>query len=248
MINSDASGIVYHAICGPERWEAGLVHYVPYVGAEYFEGLTDGLRVLLVGESHYEKEGVSPEESRLHTVRNFSQFADSGVDLSGDTTFFRRVGQLPALNDNPGREQVAEVWRRIAFTNFVQGSVGARASDRPRSRHWRTGEPALREILNRLAPDAVLLISKTVWNRIGYGSLVQGEQIQADKIPRNVWWLPHAGGGALCTWVYHPSWNLESQKSRIRVLSELLRIAGDRKTSTHPVLHDLQSASQHLSK
>ncbi|WP_156968995.1 hypothetical protein [Arenimonas metalli] len=212
-------------MCDTERWGGGVVHYVPYIGADYFAGLAGGARLLLVGESHYEKKGLTSEESKKYTLSHFGEYVDLSLDLKKDSTFFKRVGKMPTLKEDASREAVAEVWRRVAFTNFLQGSVGDKATDRPNKDLWDTGERALREIVSRLEPDAVLFISKSVWDRVGYGTWSAEPPIAAERCSRRLWLFPHGAGEALCTWVYHPSWNFETQASRIKVLIELLRLA-----------------------
>ena len=155
-----------HELRDPSSWDGKLVHYVPYVGENYSDGLINGVRLLLVGESHYEDAGLPLEESRLFTLNNFGDYVDPSYNPANDKTFFKRVGQLPTLKEDPSPEQVADVWRRIAFTNFLQRSVGKQAADRPTSENWKSGEPALREIVNRLKPDAVLFLSASGWNRV----------------------------------------------------------------------------------
>lgn len=219
-----------HKMCDTQEWDENVVHYVPFIGADYFDdlrfdGVLSRVRLLLVGESHYEEKDLTPTASREYTLSNFGGFADGSKDISGDKTFFRRIGALPTLKEAPGREEVAKAWRCVAFTNFLQGSVGGKAADRPAETHWKNGEPALKEIVNRLQPDAVLFVSKAVWNRVEYGRYVEGVQINAERTPRRLWLMPHRTGEALCTWVYHPSWNFETQASRINVLSELLLLA-----------------------
>jgi hypothetical protein len=53
-----------HELCDPARWDEGVVHYVPCIGADYFSGVRDGIRLLLVGESHYEEKELSLDQSR----------------------------------------------------------------------------------------------------------------------------------------------------------------------------------------
>lgn len=214
-----------HEWCDTRHWEGGAVHYVPYIGADYFTGIDDGVRLLLVGESHYEEKELAPEASRRYTLSNFGEYVDTRLDLKKDSTFFKRVGKLPTLKEDASRAEVAKAWRKVAFTNFLQGSVGDKAADRPDKRLWDTGELALREIVHELEPDAVLFISKSVWDRVGYGTWSAEPPISAERRSRRVWLFPHGSGEALCTWVYHPSWNFESQASRIEILSKLLRLA-----------------------
>lgn len=218
-----------HELCDQNRWDAGVVHYVPFIGDDYKSGLAGGVRLLLVGESHYEKKGLTIDESRNYTLYNFGDYVDANCDLSGDSTFFKRIGKLPTLKEGPSRSEIADAWRRVAFTNFLQRSVGEKASDRPGQDLWGTGEPALREIVNRLEPDAILFISKSVWNRFKSGGWSDEAPIDAQRCSRRLWLYPHGAGEALCTWVYHPSWNFETQASRMEVLSELLRRAADMK-------------------
>ena len=42
---------------------------------------------------------------------------------------------------------------------------------------------------------------------------------------REVWSLDFAGGSALMTWVYHPSWNVDTCQDRARALRHLISLA-----------------------
>ena len=46
-----------HELRDPSSWDGKLVHYVPYVGENYSDGLINGVRLLLVG-SHTMKMPV----------------------------------------------------------------------------------------------------------------------------------------------------------------------------------------------
>lgn len=218
-----------HELCDQSLWDAGVVHYVPYIGDDYKSGLAGGVRLLLVGESHYEENDLPLNESRNYTLSNFGGYVDESQGLSGKKVFFKRLGELPTCKEDSSRRDIAEVWRRIAFTNYVQRSVGERPTYRPSKTLWASGEAALREIVDRLKPDAILFISKSVWDRVKSGRWSDQEPIAAQRCSRRLWLYPHGAGEALCTWVYHPSWNFETQKSRMNVLSELLRRAAKMK-------------------
>lgn len=208
-----------------DHWKNSRVHYIPFVGPDYFSGLSAGIRVLFIGESHYERTILELEESRSHTVDCFEEFTDLSKSLDGDTVFFRRLGQLAALNEDPTRQQVAEAWRRLAFTNFVQTPVGRSAASRPTREMWATGEPALLEVVESLRPHVALVLSKSVWSRIRAGEIVPDEEIKFRDGKRALWSFPYSRGNVLCTWVFHPSRNHENQAARIGVLADLIAIA-----------------------
>lgn len=201
------------------------IGFEPLVGDYYWEGLENGLKVLLLGESHYDKDG---DASRGFTIGNFVEFTSTEC-LEPASGFFGKVQRIGAMNADCSAAQAMAAWQRLAFMNFVQVPVGRDAKDRPTAAMWRTGPPALNEVLDKLRPDVVLVMGKMVWNRIHAGRSIEHPPIVAPRRRRELWAIPHGGGEAVCSWIYHPARSMESLTSAIAVFRSLMAVARDRK-------------------
>lgn len=207
-----------------ESWSDHGVRFVPFVGGEYEEGLIDGLRVLLLGESHY---GKHEKATRDLTISEFEDLAHDMPKIWHG--FWGKLQRIAARDPKPSQEKAGVAWRHIAFANFVQQLAGERPRQRPDRAAWKTGNDALPVMLDRLQPNAVLILGKGTWDHVKVGDY-DGSSIQAResrKSEREIWRLPHAGGHALSTWVYHPSANRDTIQTSIDVFSELLERARD---------------------
>lgn len=220
-----------------EVWPAS-VRFVPYVGERFSQGF-DGQRLLLLGESHYRTEGVSDavEVTRPYT-KNIFQGMATRVRDSSDGPFFRALDLVLTGDSQHSIAEAAEVWRRIAFINLSQSFAGTKANHRPRSQALRDGGNVLvNDILPVLNPDVVLVLGRTAWRFFSHGEPQPGlEPFIAQQVnrgaskpryieSREVWSLDYEGGSALMTWVYHPSWNVDTWKDRAGALRHLMALA-----------------------
>ncbi|QNR96649.1 hypothetical protein ICJ04_14205 [Stenotrophomonas sp. 169] len=214
------------------------VRFIPYWGDLYWEGM-DGVRVLLLGESHYRNEGLSDalEVTRPFTQDTFREMATE-VRKAGDGPFFKALDLLLNGRQDFQRQEAAEAWRRVAFLNLSQAFAGSQASHRPRNQALRDGGDVLwQEILPVLKPNVVLVLGRTAWRLFSHGKPQPGlEPFNARHVnrgegkrryieSREVWSLDYEGGSALMTWVYHPSWHVDTWQDRSAALRHLIAIA-----------------------
>jgi len=142
----------------------------PYVGPKYWSVSPFGLRILILGESHYRDRPLSREFT--------SDVVEAAMD--GDTSpslrfFARTVGAfLGGLQDLESRKAFMET---VAFYNFVQEPAGTGPRMRPSAEMWSRATPALIEVLDRLGPEFVLVLGKELWRnlplRFGLGPAIK---------------------------------------------------------------------------
>ncbi|MBK0024702.1 hypothetical protein IAE57_00860 [Stenotrophomonas sp. S48] len=214
------------------------VRFIPYMGDHYWEGI-DGQRVLLLGESHYRREGVS---DALGVTRPFTQdhFREMALPVRNgrDGPFFKALDLILTGRQDFKLQDAAEAWRRVAFLNISQAFAGSQANHRPRNQALRDGGDVLvRDILPLLRPDVVLVLGRTAWRLFRHGEVAEGLKPftakQVNRVEskrryiesREVWSLDYAGGSALMTWVYHPSWNVDTWQDRAGALRHLISLA-----------------------
>jgi hypothetical protein len=212
-----------HPLCSEQAWSE-KVHFTPFVGSEYDWGLVPGVRVLLLGESHYGSESLGPQYGRGCTFYNFHGYIDESCDIDHESQFFCKLPRIVTRNRFTSQKESALAWRRIAFANFVQSLVPA-ARESPSAAQWRDGQSALTELSDRLRPDVILVLGARLWDHITVGIKCDEPWIKGHRRDRQVWLIPHSNGYARASWIYHPSTNYESLESSIAVISELLRRA-----------------------
>lgn len=206
------------------------VRFLPYVGDSYGIGI-DGMKVLLLGESHYIADEDSINKAggiRFYTRYIFDDCAHDGSRAWG--AFFRRLDALVARKAGPSDEEAAEGWRHVAYANFVQESVGSAARVRPSADGWGSGRRAFPHLLSILSPDVILVMGRQAFNQTpdSPGRRVGRIEVPSSTVPRNVWEMGYEGGSALMTWVYHPSWPRDVAQGYVDVFDQLLRMAKER--------------------
>ena len=210
------------------------VAFVPFVGQRYLEGW-NGHRVLLLGESHYRKEGLTdrPEDTRPFTREEFAPMANPGrTERWGG--FWDALDRVLVGEQDYTPLQAAEAWERVAFVNQCQVFAGTAANHRPSAASMRDGGDVIHEhVLPILKPSVVLVLGRFTWDTLRPGThMPQVESYVANGVHRNgprrykglreVWQLDYKGGGAWMTWVYHPSWHIDTWKNRAGALHHLL--------------------------
>jgi hypothetical protein len=121
-----------------------------------------GVRLLLVGESHY-GEGVNytPLELAGFTREIVERW---GVRNEGYQRFFASAYEVvkgePWASDNP---DVGLFWSEVSFYNYVQELVPGGPGERPKSAAFSASGPAFLQTLEELRPEAVIVFGTQVW-------------------------------------------------------------------------------------
>lgn len=211
------------------------VCFLPYLGDFYWDGM-DGHRILLLGESHYRKEGMSDS---LDVTRPFTRDVFRGmaepIRKADDGPFFKALDSVLTADGRPDAQEAADAWKRVAFANLSQAFAGSQANQRPRNEELLAGGDVLvEEILPILKPTVVLVLGRTTWRLLSHGKLEEGlSPFMAREVNRlngrrryierrDIWSVDYAGGSALMTWVYHPSWNVDTWQDRALALHHLI--------------------------
>jgi hypothetical protein len=123
----------------------------PHVGRHYWNGI-DGLRVLILGESHYRENGKD-------LYPRYTQDVVRERKECGNTQrFFGKIADLFGSGDD-------KFWGRVAFYNYIQSSLLA-ARQRPDPRMWPESLPAFGEVLIQLDPQFVLVLGQRLWQQL----------------------------------------------------------------------------------
>jgi hypothetical protein len=137
------------------------VIFQPWIGNFYRTKNRFGVRVLVLGESHYGDEADTRPTVTTEVVRWLAQ--------DERHAFFTKVSKvLLGLDENTSlsNEARGEVWEHIAFYNYIQGFVSTDPRVRPTADMWeRAKEPFLQivrdlnlSMANRIEPVSAIKI------------------------------------------------------------------------------------------
>jgi hypothetical protein len=137
--------------------ERSLIRFQPWIGPLYGEGLW-GRKVLVVGESHYNKWQDVTHELDGDMTRDCIRDIISGASGASYWT--------PVANRIGGPEYEAqarsEFWSRASFYNFIQSPVEGGPGARPTPKQWAVGRSALVELLEYLRPNRIIFTGLTI--------------------------------------------------------------------------------------
>lgn len=216
-----------------EIWPSEI-GFVPFIGSNYEQGF-DGVRVLLLGESHYWKDSDGPQPTS-GALRGLTREVFNDCEIDGGQgrawgTFFRRLDSIAANREVPTDAEAALGWRHLAFANFVQSLVDGGPRNRPRGGQWKDAKRTFPTLLGLLRPDAVFVLGSQLWSNTPSDGEETGS-IDAPRYARTVWTMPYEGGECLMTWAYHPSWSNDTAGTYVTVFQELLGRAKSRKLAS----------------
>lgn len=129
------------------------MHYRPWIGSRYQEGYRDGLKLLILGLSHYRDPdpGATCHWTNHHIEKTPDLF----------WTHVEHVVSGRAL-DGAGRK---EFWHQVAFSNLLQDCMNA-PGDNVTDEQWTRGRLAFAEIIECTAPDVVFVFAQSAWTHM----------------------------------------------------------------------------------
>ena len=125
----------------------------PWIGSRYATDGVGGVRLLILGESHYGTAGAERPGFTADIVRQLGQ--------QGRFRFFTTTQRLVAGGRGwlPDAER-AEFWERVAFYNYVQSFPGPRARFRPTPEMWAAAQEPFLRTLAEVGPQVLLVLGR----------------------------------------------------------------------------------------
>lgn len=163
----------------------------------------DGLRLLLVGESHYDEgRPCPPEEEAGFTA---AVVRDWTVAATGPQPFFVKTfqtvtGRAAGWSD----PAFAAFWNSVFFYNYVQTFMPGFAGDsRPAAADYEASHEAFHTVLADIRPDAVLVLGAQVWTHMSS----RGASLFADDADGlgRIWRYQAGAARPLAAHTRHPS-------------------------------------------
>jgi hypothetical protein len=183
------------------------VYFYPWIGERY-ENSRFGMRVLVLGESHYKWE--KDPEGKMKDLGH--EITKELVEEEGGTHyFFKKIPSLfwrAELSDQAAKEQ----WLHLAFYNYIQEALEG-PKQIPTHAQWKSAEEPFREVLERLRPSALLVLGARLWAHTPNFEGARENEIVHPKGPRKVWRYEFPWGDVLASSIHHPSarngWTVE---------------------------------------
>ena len=180
-----------------EQQRQGGINFRPFVGSKY-AGSRYGVRVLVLGESHYADEHDVGHDYTQYVVKTHAYCA-------GIPFFSKLTAVLRGDTSYPTDEERFETWQHVAFYNFVQEIVGEGSRIPPTPEAWKAAEAPFFEVVRELDPDVILVLGNRLW----------------DKVPN----LPPEYPVEWCS-IMHPSSSCMSYDPSIAALADSIAKAG----------------------
>ena len=134
----------------------------PWIGENYNESGLGGVRVALLGEAHYGTPDRQTSDFTYWCINNLAK-------VERGHAFFTKVAKL-FIDVEPGvplsLEQKCAFWDSVAFTNYVQSFPSGKARVRPSAEMWSHAAECLPATLAELDADFVLVLGKSLANRL----------------------------------------------------------------------------------
>lgn len=152
-------------------------YFDPWIGQRYQAESSFGVRILILGESHYDSAENLRATYTIDVIRDIGQ--------ARRFRFFTLVQKLLTGEEGWVPDSArASFWEEVAFCNFVQCFPGRTARIRPTTEMWAAGRESLIQTVEQLAPQLIIVLGKELRGHI-------------PTLPPtvHVCYIPHPSGG-----------------------------------------------------
>jgi hypothetical protein len=176
------------------------IYFKPWKGRRYGETGLFGARVFILGESHYtwdKPTDITPELTRTCIKEQIS-------GGKGETRAFWTNIAIAFLGHFPSLEDKRDFWDSVAFSNYIQESVGMGSRRAPTAAMWMSARLAFRRLVERLKPDVIVATGFRLWENLPDEWGAKGPTLTGARYDET-WCYPHSSGTALAFSIRHPS-------------------------------------------
>lgn len=127
-----------------------------------------GVRLLVLGESHYEEPPLWIEDGRIIPA-DFTAgiIKDWGICPTRRHPFFAGVFEcLTGERWENDSRRLSEFWHSLIFYNYVQKLVKGGARTAPSRADWTISHTVFRQTLEMLRPEAILVLGRRLWRNM----------------------------------------------------------------------------------
>ncbi len=133
--------------------------FAPWEGNSYRSGGLFGLRVLILGEAHYDRPENLRESYTIDCVRELGQRRRFRFFTAVQSLVLGKRGWVPDA-------ERAAFWEQVAYCNFVQGFAAAGPRVAPTPEMWTGGGAALLQTVGELSPQLLIALGDRLLPRL----------------------------------------------------------------------------------
>lgn len=163
-----------------EQFSSGNVQFQPWIGEQYSTGGALGVRVLLLGESHYTGEHFhKSKEITANYTRHIMQLwavQENSIFYSKVRNLVLRALHLPVNCYSKANRRQA-FWDSVAFYNYVPEFVAKKPKSGRASFNWLQGKDGFWEVLERLKPEVCVVLGEELWGHLPTSLQEEGRSI-----------------------------------------------------------------------
>ena len=133
------------------------VRFKPYVGEKYHHSRY-GIKLLVLGESHYHDE--EPDSDFTTQVVNQNAFQPG-------SSFFTKLTKILIGSDKDlSEKERKEAWKHVAFYNYIQEIVGDEGRIAPTTAMWEYAHEPFVQVVRELKPDVILILGHRLEDQV----------------------------------------------------------------------------------
>ena len=135
----------------------------PWVGDHYCQGYAGGPRLLILGESHYDKNSDTAPSERNFTQRLTHAYMKGCWKHAFWTNIMQVVMGCHYTEITTAQKEA--FWQSVALYNYIQVML-ERSGRHPPQCAWWASRPAFEAVLEALRPHALLILGVRTWNNL----------------------------------------------------------------------------------
>lgn len=186
------------------------IKFNPWVGADYFSGGLFGIRIMVLGESHYCGElckGCETDfKSRCSgfTTNVVRAYLDTANEREGWMSTYLKF-ERSLVNHETVPAESSGIWNSLLFYNFLQLAMqGPRQAGT--AQQYRDAAQPFFEVLDKYQPDLLIVWGKRLWGNLPGERWKDGEEKNVDgRDVDNGYYMLSGGKTVRVVCVYHPS-------------------------------------------
>lgn len=188
------------------------VFFKPWVGKDYENGIYEGKKLLILGESHYcggcDKCGIkyNPSCDDFNTNKIVEGYLKYNAGERKAASFMKNYTKFVNVifNRKINSEEMKNFWDSIIFYNYVQVAI-EETRKTPTEEEFKLSEDGFFEVLNEYQPDLVIIWGERLFNNMPSKDGGWMSKKVCDVASENVYSYNIDGKNIPCYCVYHPS-------------------------------------------
>ena len=145
------------------------IFFRPWVGSAYAMGGIFGKQVMILGESHYCKDGcVDCGNAKVHpkccdfTTGVVNAYLDESAEREGWMSTYLKFERSLVGHETGGKER-RRIWDSVVFYNYLQTAMGKPRKAGTKKQYEDAAEPFF-EVLEQYRPQYVIVWGYRLWN------------------------------------------------------------------------------------